>query len=252
MTELLARRSLLAGQTLAAVLADPLLTADAAATLEPVTTKTASGKTAKAFVAKPGKKAPAVLLIHEWWGLNDQVKAVAAELAGQGYVALCADLYDGKVTSDAGKAGALMEALDPKQATETVAAWIAWLKKQPDCTGKIGTLGWCMGGGWSLNASIAAPVDATVIYYGNVTKPAAELKRLKGPVLGHFATRDQWINKSMVDGFVAEMKKAGKPLEAHWYEADHAFANPTGQNFQKPDAQKAWKRTLDFLKAKLS
>jgi carboxymethylenebutenolidase len=252
MTELLARHRWLAGRTLAAVLADPLLTADAAAALEPVTTKTASGKTVKGFVAKPARKAPAILLIHEWWGLNDQIKAVAADLADQGYMALCADLYDGKVTTDAGKAGALMEALDPKQATETVAAWIAWLKKQPDCSGKIGTVGWCMGGGWSLNASIAAPVDATVIYYGNVAKPAAELKKLKGPVQGHFATRDQWINKPMVDGFVAEMKKAGKPLEAHWYEADHAFANPTGQNFQKPEAQKAWKRTLDFLKAKLA
>jgi carboxymethylenebutenolidase len=252
MTELLASPRLLAGRTLAAVLADPLLAADAAAALEPVTTKTASGRTVKAFIAKPGKKAPALLLIHEWWGLNDEVKAVAADLADQGYMALCADLYDGKVTSDAKKAGALMEALDARQARETVAAWIAWLKKQPDCSGKIGTLGWCMGGGWSLNASIAAPVDATVIYYGDVAKPAAELRKLKGPVLGHFATRDQWINKAMVDGFAAEMKKAGKPLEAHWYEADHAFANPTGQNFQKPEAQKAWKRTLDFLKTTLA
>ncbi|MFZ5792663.1 MAG: dienelactone hydrolase family protein [Pseudomonadota bacterium] len=251
MTTPLARRTLIAGLPLAAILADPMLAAEAAATLVPVSTQTASGKAVKAFVAKPAKKAPAVVLIHEWWGLNDQIKAVAADLSEQGYMALCADLYDGRVTSDASQAGAWMEKLDPKQATETLVAWIEWLRKQPDCNGKVATLGWCMGGGWSLNASIADPVDATVIYYGRVDRPAKDLAKLKGPVLGQFATRDQWINKPMVEGFVAAMKKAGKKLEIHWYQADHAFANPTGKNYQRPETQQAWKRTLDFLKANL-
>jgi dienelactone hydrolase len=87
-----------------------------------------------------------------------------------------------------------------------------WLQKHPKATGKVATIGWCYGGGWSLNASIATPVDATIVYYGRVDQPADRLARLKGPVLGHFATRDQWINRPMVEGFERAMAEAGKPL----------------------------------------
>jgi carboxymethylenebutenolidase len=137
-------------------------------------------------------------------------------------------------------------------ATETLVAWIDWLKSDSRSTGKVGTVGWCFGGGWSLNASIATPVDATVIYYGRVERSADDLRALNGPVLGHFAEQDQWINKEMVDGFEAGMKQAGKPAEIHWYAADHAFANPTGQNYDSDDAQAAWQRTLAFFRAHLS
>jgi carboxymethylenebutenolidase len=247
----LTRRTFSAGLPLAVILADPLLAADAAASLDAVSIKTASGRSVNGFLGMPAKKAPAVVLIHEWWGLNDQIKSVAADLADQGYLALCVDLYDGKLTKDPEQAGAYMQALDAAKATETMAAWIDWLHRHSAGTGKVGTVGWCMGGSWSLNGSIAAPVDATVIYYGQVDRPVADLAKLKGPVLGHFAKRDQWITKAMVDGFEANMKKAGKKLELHWYDADHAFANPTGQNFQKADAQQAWARTQAFFKANL-
>ena len=93
----------------------------------------------------------------------------------------------------------------------------------------IGTVGWCFGGGWSLNASIAAPVDATVIYYGRVTRPEQDLARLRGPVLGHFATQDKWINKKMVGAFEAAMKGAGKSIASHWYQANHAFESGRAQ-----------------------
>ena len=106
---------------------------------------------------------------------------------------------------------------------------------------------WCFGGGWSLNASIAAPVDATVIYYGNVARPAADLKKLKGPVMGHFATEDKWINREMVDGFKSTMQVADKPLTTDWYEANHGFANPTGARYDEGDTQLAWSRTLGFF-----
>ena len=108
-----------------------------------------------------------------------------------------------------------------------------------------------MGGGLSLSCAIATPVDATVVYYGRVNHSEAELKNVKGPVLGQFAEKDGWINHAMVDPFVASMKKLGKRLELHWYDADHAFANPTGHNYDKKDAQVAWDRTLKFLKANL-
>ncbi|MEX0807892.1 MAG: dienelactone hydrolase family protein [Dongiaceae bacterium] len=241
----------LAGVSLEAILADPLLAAMAAGQLETVTIKSASGRTAKGALALPKSPGPAILLLHEWWGLNDEVKAVAHELAEAGYVALALDLYDGKVAKDADTAGKYMGALDRAVAMDLMGAAIDWLRQHPKSTGKVGTLGWCMGGGLSIDASIARPVDATIAYYGRVDHPIEELKKLKGPVLGHFAERDQWIDHAMVDPFEAAMKKAGRPLDLHWYEADHAFSNPTGANFQKPESERAWQRTLDFFRKHL-
>jgi len=144
-----------------------------------------------------------------------------------------------------------MQQVDASVATDTLASWIAWLRQHDKVAGKLGTIGWCFGGGWSLNASIAAPVEATVVYYGRVNRSAADLKSLKGPVLGQFATQDGWINKEMVEGFEAEMAKAGKSVENHWYEADHAFANPTSARYDEGDAKLAWQRTLAFFEANL-
>ncbi len=253
-----ARRAFIAGAAtlpLAAVLADPVLAEAAGSRLEDVTITLSSGTPVKASLALPAKMpAPAVLLIHEWWGLNDQIKAVAAEYAEQGYVALAVDLYDGGSATKPEGAMALMKAVDPAVATETLVAWIDWLKKSDRTTGKVGTVGWCFGGGWSLNASLATPVDATVIYYGNVAKSADQLASLQSPVLGHFGTLDQNINKTMVDGFEAAMSEAGKAdmLAVHWYEANHAFANPSGARYDAEDAKLAWDRTLAFLSANLA
>lgn len=253
-----ARRAFLAGAAtlpLAAVLADPALAQAAGDRLEEVSLTLSGGQTVKAALALPGKlPAPAVVLIHEWWGLNDQIKAVAAEYAEQGYVALAVDLYGGGVGTKPEEAMALMKALDPKVATETMVSWIDWLKKSDRTTGKVATVGWCFGGGWSLNASLATPVDATVIYYGNVAKTADQLASLQSPVLGHFGTLDQNINKEMVGGFEKAMAEAGKAdmLTVHWYEANHAFANPSGARYDAEDAKLAWERTLAFLKDKLA
>ena len=242
-------KSLAAGLPLAAILADARLAAAVAAGLETVSITTAGGRKVSAALALPDKTpAPTVMLIHEWWGLNDQIKSVAAELAKEGYVALAIDLYAGKVAATADEAHGLMGGLDPKAATDTLASWIDWLKKNPKGDGKVATIGWCMGGGWSLNASLARPVDATVIYYGNVKKSAADLAPLQSPVLMHYGLQDPMINTAMVQGFEAEAKKAGKSVTVYAYDAAHAFANPTGANFHKDDAQTAWQRTLEFLK----
>ena len=253
----LARRSALtalAGLPLAAVLADPRLARAAAEGLEEVTLTTKGGKTVKAALALPASTpAPSVVLIHEWWGLNDQIKSVAAELAKAGYVSLAVDLYDGKVAGggDRESARSYMQAVVPEEASDTLVSWADWLKAHETASGKIGTVGWCFGGGWSLNASIATPVDATVVYYGRVNRSAEDLKALKGPVLGHFAESDQWINKDMVGGFEKAMQAAGKTYENHWYDADHAFANPTSARYDEGDAKLAWDRTLAFFQANL-
>ena len=248
---MLARRDVLKGAgalPLAAVLANPDLARAAAGSLEKQTLQTAGGQTVDGWLALPATTpAPALMLIHEWWGLNDQIKAVTAEYAKMGYVALAVDLMKGKVTSNRTAAKAQTQAVQPEEAVDTLMSWNGWLRNHSASTDKLGTVGWCFGGGWSLGASIAAPVDATVIYYGRVTQPADELSALKGPVLGHFATRDKWINRQMIGGFEKEMQAAGKSLEVHWYEADHAFANPTSARYDQEDAKLSWQRTSDFF-----
>lgn len=249
------RRRFLKGLTslpLATVLASPRLAAAASAGLQEVTVKLLDGRTVKAALAKPqGQAQGSILLIHEWWGLNNQIKSVASEFANQGYTALAVDLYNGSVADSPDGARSLMQSVDPKVATETLEVWVQWLRENSLSGGKVATIGWCFGGGWSLNASLASPIDATVIYYGRVNKTAAELASLKGPVLGHFATQDEWINKEMVSGFESAMDAAGKTYSNYWYDAQHAFANPTSARYDAADAVLAWQRTTDFLKRKL-
>ena len=253
------RRNVLKGAAalpLSAILADASITAAVAAGLDTVAIKTAGGRSIGAALALPAaQKAPAVVLIHEWWGLNDQIRAVAADYARSGYAALAIDLYGGKVGKTPGEAQALMRASmkDPKAGIETCGAWIDWLNRHPRSTGKVGTVGWCFGGGWSLNASIARPVDATVIYYGHVLRSVDQLKKLKGPVMGHFAKKDRFIDAKMVGAFEKTMAAAGKTesLQVFWYDADHAFANPSGGRFDEAASKLAWARTADFFKKTL-
>ena len=190
---------------------------------------------------------PGLLVVHEWWGLNDQIRTMAAEFADAGYLALAADLYDGRVGRNREENMQLMNSVDPDVATDTLVSWIEWLRGHEAGNDRVGTDGWCFGGAWSLNASLATPVDATVIYYGSVAKTAQQLESLASPVLGHFATRDQFIDHAMVCAFEAAMIEAGKTFTHHWYDADHAFANPTGARYDSGDAELAWDRTLAFL-----
>ena len=252
----IARRELLAGIAglpLAMILADPRLAFAAAQSLETVALTTDGGHKVSAALGVPNATpAPAVMLVHEWWGLNDQIKSVAAELAKEGYLALAIDLYQGGVTDDPKQARQLMGGVEAGAAMDTAGSWLRWLKSHGKASGKAATIGWCFGGGWSLNASLAEPAEATIVYYGNVKKTAADLGVLQGPVLGHFAEHDKWINHAMVDGFEAAMTEAGKPFTSHWYDAQHAFANPTSARYDEGDAALAWQRSLDFLRQHLS
>jgi len=248
----ISRRSLLAGAAglpLATILASPALAELSAATATEVTITTNSGgHTISASLFTPdGTPAGAVILIHEWWGLNDQIKSVGAELAKLGYLALAIDLYGGKVATNADEAMQYVGAVDEAVGVDTVQSWAKWLRNHPAGSGKVAAMGWCFGGGWSLEAAIEAGVDASIIYYGRVTAPPERLASISGPVLGHFATQDQFINKPMVDGFEANMAAAGKELTLHLYDADHAFANPTSARYDDADAALSWQRTTAFL-----
>ena len=204
------------------------------------------------FIEPSSSPTGSVVLIHEWWGLNRQIKNVAERFAAEGYLVLAVDLFEGKVAQDPNQARALTKNVNREVATETMVAWIDWVRSNPASNGKVGTVGWCFGGGWWLNASIATAVDATVIYYGRCAKSPEQTKRLSGPVMGHFATRDKWINQEMVSKFEAAMDASEKSYINYWYEADHAFANPTSARHDAEDAQLAWKRTLEFLRSNLT
>ncbi len=239
---------------LATVLATPALAAASAKNVESVFITAESGERYSAALAMPKNPegVSAVLLIHEWWGLNDQIKSVAQEFANQGYIALAVDLYQGKVATASEEARKLMAGVNEEYANEALRGWVEYLKHNHKAA-KVGTIGWCFGGGWSLNTSLIANVDACVVYYGNMKKSANQLSHLKAPLLGHFATQDKWINKAMIAGFEQELKASGSKAstQIHWYEANHAFANPTSARYDQQDAALAWQRTSDFFKQHL-
>jgi carboxymethylenebutenolidase len=206
----------------------------------------------RAYVAKPqGDPKGTLLVVHEWWGLNDWVKHEADELAGQGYLALAIDLYKGAVATDPKEAQELMGALDKAWAGKVEKAGIEWLKKNGKGA-KIGTIGWCMGGGESLRASLLAAGDvaATVMYYGIPVLDVAELKTLKA-LLGIWANKDGWITPAIVKQFDQALTDARVKHEFHAYDADHAFANPSGGAYNPAAAKDAWQKTIAFLKSNL-
>ena len=207
----------------------------------------------KAYVAKPkGTPKGALLVLHEWWGLTDWVKHMADQLAGQGYLALAVDLYKGKVTEDPKEAQSLMQSKDEKYGDAVESAGIAWLKQNAGGA-KVGTIGWCMGGGESLKASLnnASDVSATVIYYGMPVDDVARLKTLQGPVLGIFAKKDGHITPEVVARFDENLKAAGVKHEFHSYDAGHGFANPSSGAYTSDAAKDAWEKTKAFLSTKM-
>ena len=216
---------------------------------EMITLQSSAGRAFQNYAVGIDENRAAVLLIHEWWGLNDHIKEMADRVAALGYGALAIDLYDGKVASDPDTAGAYSKAAgeQPDVALDKLDAALRWLDSHSN--GRVATLGWCFGGGWSLEASLANPnlVDGTVIYYGMVSTDADRLRRLSAPVLGIFATKDQWITPDSVDAFEAALNQAGVPHRIRRYEADHAFANPSGPYYADDAARDAWAKTTAFL-----
>lgn len=214
------------------------------------TLKTADGATFKVYVTGPKDSKKALLLIHEWWGLNAHIKGTADHFARLGYRTMAIDLYDGNVAKKPADARKYMGAVDATKAKAKLSSGLKALAKKGR---KIGTIGWCFGGGMSLNASLAEPalVQATVIYYGMTVNDPKALKTLKSPVLGIFAKKDGWITPAKVKVFEEGLKKAGIKHEIKIYDAAHAFANPSGQRFQRKSARAAWAKTLKFFESNL-
>jgi len=198
---------------------------------------------------------PALIVIHEWWGLNDWVKEQAARFADEGYMALAVDLYRGKVAATPDLAHELMRGVPEDRAKRDLQAAFGYLASQPNVNkDRIGSVGWCMGGGYSLDAALLEPeLAAAVINYGHLATDPSELQKIKAPILGNFGGQDRGIPPEDVKKFQQSLAQLGKKADIKIYpEAGHAFENPNNkQGYRADDAADAWKRTLDFLSTTL-
>jgi len=213
-----------------------------------------SGKeTASGFLAvpeKPGRYA-AVIVIHEWWGLNDWAKEQAVKISEQGFVALAVDLYRGKVAADPAEAHELSRGLPSDRAIRDLMAAFDYLGTRKDVTPyHIGVIGWCMGGGYALQLAIHQPrLAAVVVNYGALPTDPNDLQQIRAPVLGNFGADDKGITPADVQAFEKTMKNLNQRVDLKVYDgAGHAFENSNNQSGYRPEAAAdAWTRTVNFL-----
>ena len=199
---------------------------------------------------------PGLIVVHEWWGLNDGVRAMADRLAAEGYIVLAVDLFGGKTAEFPPDARELMLAAlqKPQLAEENLRQAYEFIKDTGGAP-RIGSLGWCFGGAWALNTALLFPdeLDAAVIYYGQVPADEARLASLNVPILGLFAENDRGIPVESVRSFEQVMDKLGKVYEIEVYPGvGHAFANPSGTSYNAEVARQAWDRTVEFLRKHLA
>jgi carboxymethylenebutenolidase len=224
-------------------------------TAEPVDYATLDGETVTGYFAQPEaaeEPLPGLIAIHEWWGLNDNIRAMTRRLAGEGYAVLAVDLYGGETAQSPDNARQLMQQAmqNPEVAQANLKQAYEYLNRDRNAP-KIGSIGWCFGGGWSLRTALMYPeqLDAAVIYYGQLVTDRNQLEPLEMPILGIFGGQDQAIPVESVREFESVLDSLGKTVEIHVYEeAGHAFANPSGDRYVPEAAADAWEETTGFLR----
>jgi len=239
-----------------------VLTASAlAATPKNVSYKSGSETVQGILYAPDGKGPfPGIIVIHEWWGLNDWVKEQASKLADQGYVALAIDLYRGKVATTHNEEHEFMGGVPQDRAARDLQAAFAYLQSQPNVKkDKIGAIGWCMGGGYALHMALDQPkLAADIVNYGvadyaSLAKDESALKKINAPILGLFGQQDRGIPADEVNNFAEQSGKLEKEVDITIYpDAGHAFENPNNKDGYRPkDAADAWKKIVSFFAANL-
>jgi carboxymethylenebutenolidase len=227
-------------------------------TSETVVYATVDGQEIRGHLARPKDASgplPAIIVIQEWWGLNDNIRKMANLLAGEGYTALAVDLYGGQVADTPERAREYMQAAMQNAAAgeDNLKQAYDYLEREHQAP-RVGTIGWCFGGGWSLATALMMPddLDAAVIYYGRLVTDVEELSPLNVPILGIFGAEDQGIPLDMVNAFKDALSSLDKDASIHVYDgADHAFANPSGTHYEPEAAQDAWDKTLAFFEKHL-
>jgi len=208
------------------------------------------GGKAKGYLAAAGQGRPGIVVIQEWWGLNDQICGVADRFARAGYNALAPDLYKGRVTQTPDEANHLMTGLDFPDAThQDLRGATQFLKTQSP---KVAVMGFCMGGALTVAAAVhVAEMDAGICFYGIPPTGFADPAKIKKPFQGHFANQDDWCTPAAVNDLEKAMKAAGQSPDIHRYDAAHAFFNERSAAYHLESANLAWERMAAFLKAKL-
>lgn len=207
---------------------------------------------AQGFLARPKelRAYPGVVMVHEWWGLNEGIKDTAQELAAQGYIVLALDLYGGKSTEEPDEARGLVASINQEKALLNMQAAVLYLRYQQNAP-IVGTIGWCFGGGQSLQLALSSVegLAATVIYYGTpLVRDRLKLASIKGAVLGIFGDQDQVIPTAQVEEFKQGLQASNVSQEIYIYSGvGHAFANPYGTNYAPEATKDAWEKTLRFL-----
>jgi carboxymethylenebutenolidase len=198
------------------------------------------------------QKAPAVVVIHEWWGVNTQIESILARFAEEGFVAMAPDLYHGKVIPNgkADDANAAMGALDWRRALDEIAGAVSYVREHPRGNGRVGVVGFCMGGALTFaTASEGRGIDAAVPFYGIPGPEFLHTANIEAPILAHFAEHDGWAKPDGARAIQAALTQRGKRMELHVYDAQHAFFNDTRPEVHSPEnAKLAWSRTIAFLR----
>lgn len=209
-------------------------------------------KGTKAYLSIPAGPGPhpGILVIHEWWGLNENIEHWADRLASAGWAALAIDLYGGHVATTPDDAMATMKAVDEAKASGIVSAGLEYLANDPRIKApKRAVIGWCFGGGWSLQTGLAHhEIDGVIMYYGQLETDPAMLAGIKN-LLGIFGTKDKGIPPEEVGKFDAALSSANVKHQIKEYEAEHAFANPSNPHYEEASASDAWQHVLAFLQA---
>jgi carboxymethylenebutenolidase len=216
--------------------------------------KRPDGKTCPGYLATPktGSGAPGFVCIQEWWGLNDQIKKTADRLAESGFRALVPDLYRGKIATAADEANHLMTNLNfPDAAEQDIRGAVQYLKQSSK---KVAVGGFCMGGALTILSAVCVPeMNAGACFYGIPAVDAADLKRIKIPLVCHFANRDDWCTPAKVNDLEASLKQSKSEFEIYRYDAQHAFMNEArSEVYDAASAKLAWERTLKFLKSAIA
>jgi carboxymethylenebutenolidase len=246
----LSRRTLLGG--LAASVAATAMPAAAQAVSENATLTLSGGRVVGATLYLPPQvPAPAVLMVHDRFGMTDVLRERAAALALDRYIVLCVDLFQGKVAETPIEADRLTAALDRQSAIDTVAAWADWIRADARCNRNIGMLGFGLGGEAAVQATTLTPVQALVLYYTVLGKRPDLVMRLTSPILGHYSERNREFGVDAVEDLQFQLQKSNKKSRVHLYDAEPDFANPASPQFARGDALLAWNRTVAFFRANL-
>jgi carboxymethylenebutenolidase len=216
----------------------------------------ANGGTGTGYFAEPdADSVPGLVVLHEWWGLDDSMKRMVNRFAEDGFLAISPDLYHGDTTEQPDEAQQKLMAMNMEQAEKEMRGAVQYLLEHPKCNGSVGSVGFCMGGGLSIWAAATNPdIGAAVTYYYVMPHGKPDFSNINGPVLGHFGTEDEFISQDDSKDLQTELQEAGVEATFEFYDgAGHAFANDHNRlgTYEKDHAESAWQKTNDFFKLHL-